>query len=116
MKPIRSSKPYGKIEIIEEMHPKQSDDPRAVLVKPRAVLINGHEILVAEGGITIDSGVGAPGDVTRVTIEFLPDDVHIRRVPAGYIDRANHLYELEKDQHRIADVGLLAKIRQAFKR
>ena len=54
----RSAKPYGKIEIIEEMHPKQGDATKHVLVKPRAVLINGQEIYVAEDGIHIDTGYG----------------------------------------------------------
>ena len=111
----RSAKPYGKIEIIEEMHPKQGDSTKHVLVKPRAVLINGQEIYVAEDGIHIDAGYGKQ-EVTRVTIEFMPDDVHIRRVPAGYIDRANHLYVQEKDAHRIADIGIAGKIRRLFKR
>ena len=111
----RSAKPYGKIEIIEEMHPKHSGDPRAFLVKPRAVLINGQEIYVAEDGIHIDTGYGK-NDVTCVTIEFMPDDVHIRRVPAGYINRAKHLYALEKDKHRIADIGIIGKLRRLIKR
>ena len=111
----RSAKPYGKIEIIEEMHPKQGDSTKHVLVKPRAVLINGQEIYVAKDGIHIDTGYGNQ-DVTRVTIEFMPDDVHIRRVPAGYIDRANHLYALEKDAHRIADTGIAGKIKRLFQR
>lgn len=110
-----SSRPYGKIEIIEEMHPKQIGLTNAVLVKPRAVLINGHEIYVAEGGIHIDTNLNS-GEVTRVTIEFMPDDVHIRRVPAGYIDRANHLYTLEKDAHRITDVGIVGKLKSLFRR
>ena len=112
----RSAKPYGKIEIIEEMHPKQGDSTKHVLVKPRAVLINGQEILVTEGGISIDTAANDYEQVTRVTIEFMPDDVHIRRVPAGYIDRANHLYTLEKDAHRIADIGLVGKLKRLFQR
>ena len=112
----RSAKPYGKIEIIEEMHPKHSGDPRAVLVKPRAVLINGQEIFVSKDGINIDSAINDPNNVTRVTIEFMPDDIHIRRVPAGYINRAKHLYALEKDKHRIADIGLIGKLRRLIKR
>ena len=111
----RSPRPYGKIEIIEEMHPKQGDATKHVLVKPRAVLINGQEIYVAEDGIHIDTGYGKQ-EVTRVTIEFMPDDVHIRRVPAGYIDRANHLYAQEKDAHRIADIGIAGKIKRLFQR
>ena len=111
----RSAKPYGKIEIIEEMHPKQGDSTKHVLVKPRAVLINGQEIYVAEDGIHIDTGYGKQ-EATRVTIEFMPDDVHIRRVPAGYINRANQLYALEKDAHRIADVGIIGKLKRLFQR
>ena len=111
----RSPRPYGKIEIIEEMHPKQGDSTKHVLVKPRAVLINGQEIYVAEDGIHIDTGYGKQ-EVTRVTIEFMPDDVHIRRVPAGYIDRANHLYAQEKDANRIADTGIAGKLKRLFQR
>ena len=111
----RSAKPYGKIEIIEEMHPKQGDSTKHVLVKPRAVLINGQEIYVAKDGINIDTGYGK-NDVTRVTIEFMPDDIHIRRVPAGYINRAKHLYALEKDKHRVADIGIIGKLRRLIKR
>lgn len=111
----RSAKPYGKIEIIEEMHPKQGDPTKHVLVKPRAVLINGQEIYVSEDGVQIDTNLNN-GEVTRVTIEFMPDDVHIRRVPAGYIDRANHLYAQEKDKHRTADIGLVGKIKRLFRK
>ena len=111
----RSAKPYGKIEIIEEMHPKQGDSTKHVLVKPRAVLINGQEIYVAEDGIHIDTGYGKQ-EVSRVTIEFMPDDIHIRRVPAGYINRAKHLYALEKDKHRVADIGIIGKLRRLIKR
>ena len=110
-----SGRPYGKIEIIEELHPKQSDNPGLALVKPRAVLINGQEIFVAKDGISIDTELNT-GSVTTVTITFMPDDVHIRRVPAGYINRANQLYALEKDAHRIADVGIIGKLKRLFQR
>lgn len=111
-----SARPYGKIEIIEEVHPKQANNPGQVLIKPRAVLINGQEILVTQDGISIDTAANDYEQVTRVTIEFMPDDVHIRRVPAGYINRANHLYTLEKDSHRTADIGIAGKIKRLFRR
>src|SRR5690625_7944022 len=111
----RSAEPYGKIEIIEEMHPKQGDSTKHVLVKPRAVLINGQEIYVAEDGIHIYTGYGK-NDVTRVTIEFMPDDLHIRRVPACYIDRAKHLYAKQKDANRTADTGISSNIKKIFLR
>lgn len=110
----KSATPYTKIEIIEEVQPRTQQNSRVAVI-PKTVLVNGSEVMVVEDGVTIYPAANNDSIMT-VSIELFADDVHIRRVPDGYTARARHQYALERDAHRIAEIGIAGKLRRLFRR